>query len=224
MKGNRLLIIEDDRDLAVLVADELRSISYVVDMAHTGKTGLAALETIEPDVLLLDLGLPEMHGLAILDVVQARHPRCRVCIMTAFTGLDTKLAAFAAGSDDYLVKPFAVAELLARVEVLMHRTKENRKKTLVIGELCIFRGAPVVQCQDKQVQLSPMEHRLLLYLADRPGEVISRSKLLDEVWMGADRYPNTVDVHIESLRKKLKGPLGGGRIRTAYRQGYYFEG
>jgi two-component system OmpR family response regulator len=221
MIKSQLLIIEDDYEVAASISSALEGL-YRVHSVHTGADGVAAL-AIKPDLVLLDLGLPDMHGLAVLEEVRRILPRARVCIMTAFDALETKLAAFAAGSDDYLIKPFALEELLARVEALLRRTGESRVATLIFGDTCIFRGAPLVQRGGKQVQLIPMEHRLLLYLAERPGEVVSRSELLDEVWQGADRYPNTVDVHIESLRKKIDIPFKRKSIRTAYRQGYFFE-
>lgn len=223
MNARRLLIVEDDKALASVVSEELLRAGHEVHLANTGKAGLTLLDQEEPDLVLLDLGLPEVHGLAILDVIQSRYPRCRVCIMTAYTSLETKLAAFAGGSDDYLVKPFALAELMARVTALLRRGKISEKRFVMLGDICIYRGAPLVQCGDHQIQLAPMEHRLFLYLAERPGQVVSRSEALDEVWEGADRYPNTVDVHIESLRKKIEGPLGRRVIKTAYRQGYFCE-
>ncbi|HSI20291.1 MAG TPA: response regulator transcription factor [Verrucomicrobiae bacterium] len=223
MEASRLLIVEDDTHLAAAIADALSSSSLIIETAHTGTTGLEKARAQKPDLLLLDLGLPELHGLAVLKALQVECPQCRVCIMTAEDELEVKLSAFAAGSDDYLVKPFAFPELQARVKALLKRSKQTTAPTLVFGDTCIYRGAPLVQRAGKRVQLTPMEHRLLVYLAERPGEVVSRSELLDEVWHTADRYPNTVDVHIESLRKKIDIPFGRKSIRTAYRQGYFFE-
>lgn len=218
----RLLIIEDDPDLAATVVSAL-SANYEIKTASSGVVGVTMFEQETPDLLLLDLGLPELHGLGVLERVQVHAPASRVCIMTVFSDLETKLTAFAGGCDDYLVKPFSLDELEARVKALLRRSKSSPKRTLIWGDLCLYRGAPLVQRGNTRISLTPLEHRLLLYLADRPSQVVSRSELLDEVWQTADRYPNTVDVHIESLRKKIDVPFKTKSIRTAYRQGYYFE-
>lgn len=223
MQQTRLLIVEDDPSLLPALERALQGRGYAVRGVATAEEGIRLARSEQPQVLLLDLGLPDMHGLRVLEVLAAEAPETRICIMSAFSALETKLAAFSAGSDDYVVKPFDIAELEARIQALLKRGKRQSQRTLVLADTCIFRGVPLVQRGNREIALSPLEHRLLLYLAERAGTVVSRSELLDEVWQGADRYPNTVDVHVEYLRKKLDQPFARKTIRTAYRQGYYYE-
>jgi two-component system response regulator PhoP len=223
MQGPRLLIVEDDELFATQVKRALEPLGYELELALTGAAAQVRATTWRPDLILLDLGLPDIHGLAVLQEAQQLRPATRVCIMTSAGELTTKLAAFALGSDDYLVKPFALDELQARVAALLRRGKRLDVGLLTFGRLAVARGAPCVWVSTTLIALSPMEHRLLLYLALHAGEVLSRSELLDEVWRSADRYPNTVDVHVELLRKKLRPHLSGDCIVTAYRQGYYFD-
>lgn len=222
MSPHRLLIVEDDPALAASVEAALQ-VQYDIVKADTGSMALQTLQGFQPDLIFLDLGLPDVHGLQVLSQIRASDPTVRICIMTALDDLVAKEAAFTDGCDDYLVKPFNLDELTWRAEALLKRSRQPVTQTLVFGDTCIFRGAPLVQRAGKRIALSPMEHRLLLYVAERPGIVVTRSELLDEVWQGADRYPNIVDAHIESLRKKVDAPFGRKSIRTAYRQGYFFE-
>jgi two-component system copper resistance phosphate regulon response regulator CusR len=206
-----------------MVQAALTKAGYEVELATTGAAAKSLLSELVFELVMLDLGLPDLHGLRVLEVIVAEYPQTRVCIMTAMDDLAAKEAAFELGGDDYIVKPFALEELLMRVKALLRRSKQQLGTTLIFGDTCIFRAAPLVQRAGRRVQLTPLEHRLLLHLVERSGEVVSRSALLDEVWEGAERFPNTVDVHIESLRKKIDTPFKRKSIRTAYRQGYYFE-
>jgi two-component system, OmpR family, response regulator len=223
MIAARLLLVEDDPELAEIISSFLTSAGYAISCVHSGREALLRLQEVQPELLLLDLGLPEVHGLTVLREVQLHYPRCKVCIVTALTDIASKEAAFRGGCDDYITKPFHTKELGLRVEALLRRGKHQRSLALVFGDTCILRDSPVVQRAGLRVKLTPKEHALLVYLAERSGEVVSRGELLDDVWNGADRYPNTVDAHIESLRKKFDIPFGRKSIRTSYGQGYFFE-
>ena len=218
MTGKRILIVEDDLDILRLLTRELEDAGFEVMAFDSGIRGLSAVRESEPDLVILDLGLPDLTGQEIARRV--RHTGdTPIIILTAADEVGTKVEMLNAGADDYLAKPFHVQELLARVNVQL------RKRTLgaaqKIGEMTIDPVRRQVLWAEDEVKLSPREYELLAYLAGQPGRVYSRKEIETNVW-GEDLPPssNVVDVHIANIRSKLREAGGFGVIRTVRGVGY----
>ncbi|HZJ10040.1 MAG TPA: response regulator transcription factor [Trueperaceae bacterium] len=218
MTTKRILIVEDDVDILRLLSRELQDAGFEVLAYDTGMRGLSAVREEEPDLVILDLGLPDLSGQEIARRVR-RTGDTPILILTAADEVGTKVEMLNAGADDYLAKPFHVQELLARVNVQL------RKRTLgaaqKIGEMTIDPVRRQVLWVEDEVKLSPREYELLAYLAGQPGRVYSRKEIETNVW-GEDLPPssNVVDVHIANIRSKLREAGGFGVIRTVRGVGY----
>ncbi len=218
MTGKRILIVEDDLDILRLLTRELEDAGFEVMAFDSGMRGLSAVRESEPDLVILDLGLPDLTGQEIARRV--RHTGdTPIIILTAADEVGTKVEMLNAGADDYLAKPFHVEELLARVNVqLRKRTLGSAQK---IGELTIDPVRRQVFWADDEIRFSPREYELITYLAGQPGRVYSRKEIENNVW-GEDLPPssNVVDVHIANIRGKLRDAGGYGVIRTIRGVGY----
>ncbi|MBW7915386.1 MAG: response regulator transcription factor [Trueperaceae bacterium] len=218
MAKNRVLIVEDDVDILRLLTRELEDAGFEVAAYDSGMRGLSAVRESNPDLVILDLGLPDMSGQEIAR--RLRHTgNIPIIILTAADEVGTKVEMLNAGADDYLAKPFHVEELVARVNVQL------RKRTLgvaqKIGELTIDPARRQVFWAAEEVRFSPREYELLHYLAGQPGRVYSRKEIEHNVW-GEELPPssNVVDVHIANIRSKLRDAGGFGVIRTVRGVGY----
>ncbi|RMI39476.1 response regulator transcription factor [Streptomyces triticirhizae] len=209
----RILLLEDDEDLADLVALGLRNASYAVDRAATRAEAEELLAATAYDVACLDLGLPDGDGLDLLRSLggneeggpQPRRP-ARVLLLTARDAVADRVAGLDAGADDYLVKPFHFAELLARLRALARRSDE-RGAVLGIGDLTLDQATHVVRRAGREVRLTAREFALLRYFLHRPGEVLSAEELLEHVWdANADPFTGSVRVILSRLRRKLGEP------------------
>lgn len=199
-----VLVIEDDPRVRSALARSLGERGYAVSTAPTGMAGLNQAVQERPDIVVLDLGLPDVDGTEVLRMLRAVS-RVPVIVATARDEEPQIVAALDAGADDYLVKPFGAAQLDARIRAVLRRLgDEADTDALVIGGLAVNVAAREVTLDGRTVELSPKEFDLLRYLAERAGQVISRRELLAEVWRlpygGADK---TVDVHLSWLRRKL---------------------
>ncbi|MFA5550138.1 MAG: response regulator transcription factor [Trueperaceae bacterium] len=218
MTGKRILIVEDDLDILRLLTRELEDAGFEVLAFDSGIRGLSAVRESEPDLVILDLGLPDLTGQEIARRV--RHTGdTPIIILTAADEVGTKVEMLNAGADDYLAKPFHVEELLARVNVqLRKRTLGSAQK---IGDLTIDPVRRQVFWAEDEIRFSPREYELITYLAGQPGRVYSRKEIENNVW-GEDLPPssNVVDVHIANIRGKLRDAGGYGVIRTIRGVGY----
>jgi len=218
MTGKRILIVEDDLDILRLLTRELEDAGFEVMAFDSGMRGLSAVRESEPDLVILDLGLPDLTGQEIARRV--RHTGdTPIIILTAADEVGTKVEMLNAGADDYLAKLFHVEELLARVNVqLRKRTLGSAQK---IGELTIDPVRRQVFWAEDEIRFSPREYELITYLAGQPGRVYSRKEIENNVW-GEDLPPssNVVDVHIANIRGKLRDAGGYGVIRTIRGVGY----
>ena len=219
----RILLVEDDGDLAEVVALGLRNESYAVDVARTGAAAEALLRTTDFDVACLDLGLPDGDGLDLVRRLAGdpdlRRPR-RCLVLTARDAVADRVAGLDAGADDYLVKPFAFSELVARLRALGRRGHEEGA-TLHVGDLVLDLAARRVWRAGAEVALTPREFSLLRYFAQRPGEVLSAEDLLEHVWdANADPFTTSVRVILSRLRRKLGEPA---LITTVPQAGYRME-
>ena len=200
----RVLVVEDDRSLSDSLGIALRQQGYEVHSATSAEEGEVAAAQFLPDLALLDVRLPaDGAGLELARRLRASRD-VPVMFLTAADSNDDVLAGYAAGCDDYLVKPFSMAELLVRIAALLRRAGHRPDRVHRIGELVIDEDAHVVLIAADEVELTPTEFRLLSSLARNRGQVLSKRQLLEEVW-GYDAYDeNLVEVHISSLRKKLE--------------------
>lgn len=199
-----ILLIEDDADIRRLVADTLASEGHQVATASVALRGLELVVESRPDLVILDLGLPDLDGGELLRMIRAVSV-VPIIVATARGGDTDVVATLDAGADDYLVKPFSVSQLEARVRAVLRRAESGDAPDVIqIGELRIELASRRVSHAGKELDLTPKEFDLLAYLAHRPDTVVSRRELLAEVWRmpygGSDR---TVDVHLSWLRKKL---------------------
>jgi len=213
----RVLIVEDDLDLARQVCEALTGEGFVVDVASDGEEGHHLGETESYDAVILDLGLPVVDGLTVLERWRRADRRMPVLILTARDRWSEKVAGFDAGADDYVSKPFHIAELLARVRALVRRAAGHASNLLEIGPLVVDTKAARATVAGAPVRLTALEYRLLAYLAHHEGRVVSRTELVEHLYdQDFDRDSNTIEVFVGRLRRKL----GVDVIQTVRGLGY----
>ena len=219
-----VLIIEDEKSICDFIGKTLDSHEYKVTVANNGKDGLALITSSLPDLVLLDLGLPDMDGMTFLEDVR-KDSLTPIIVLSARTNEKDKVLALDAGANDYVTKPFSVPELMARVKTNMRRAPlfEEKEKLIVFEDITMDLTERKVRRGDNYLHLSPTEFRLLKMLLKEPGKVFSREVLLKSVW-GENIYveSRTVDVHIRRLRKTLN-KYGPDYIRTVRANGYSID-
>ena len=213
----RILVVEDDPNLQRQLSKALSDAGYVVEAARDGEEGHVLGETAEFDAAVLDLGLPGMNGIEVLRKWRAAGRGFPVLILTARDLWSDKVAGIDAGADDYLAKPFHMAELLARLRALIRRSSGHADPVLRNGKLSLDTRSGEVALDGKPVSLTAFEQRLLLYLMHRLGRVVGRGEIIEHIYaQDFDRDSNTVEVFVGRLRKKL----GADLIETVRGQGY----
>jgi len=213
----RILLVEDEKDLQRLLKKALGDAGYVVDLATDGEEGHFLGDTEPYDAVILDLGLPKMDGVTVLEKWRKSGKTMPVLILTARDRWSDKVAGFDAGADDYLAKPFYTEELLARLRALLRRAVGIATAEIEIGKLHIDPRASRVTYDGNPVKLTSQEYRLLAYLAHHRGKVVSRTELVEHLYdQDFDRDSNTIEVFIGRLRRKV----GAGRILTERGLGY----
>ncbi len=223
----RVLLVEDDRSLAKMIAGALEKAEYGVDCCMDGETGLAC--ALNPQrryaLVLLDRMLPVIDGLTILKAMRGKKLGTPVILITGLGSLEDRLEGFDVGADDYLVKPFSVRELTARVRALIRRPPEIVEEELLsAGGVCLNRARRELSCGEKSLRLTGKEARLLGVLLAEPDRVHSREELLWQVW-GSDSTVEAcnVDNYIHFLRKRLRELNASVQITTVYGSGYRME-
>jgi two-component system OmpR family response regulator len=221
MPAMRILLIEDEPKLAQLIRRVLVAERHVVDVAPDGVAGIALAERTGHDVIVLDRGLPDVEGLTVLRLLRARGIRAPVLVLTALGAVDDRVAGLEAGADDYLPKPFAFVELLARIKALARRPAPGEEGRLAVGDLELDELRHVARVGERTADLSAREFALLGYLIRHAGQVVTRQQILDGVW-GAepDVYSNVVDLYVHYLRRKLAELGRADRLRTVRGVGY----
>ena len=213
----RILIVEDDRLLARQLRDALSSARYSVDLADDGETGEFLGMTEDYDAVILDLGLPRLDGISVLERWRGARRRMPVMVLTARGTWSEKVTGFDAGADDYVAKPFHMEEILARLRALIRRAAGQAAPTLACGGIRLDPRSNLVTLNGHDVDLTAQEFRLLAYMMHRPGNVVSRGELTDHLYShDGDPDSNTIEVFISRLRRKL----GNDRIETLKGQGY----
>ncbi len=230
MKGSSepsVLVVEDETALATLLRYNLEREGYRVFEAKDGEEALLVADETKPDLIILDWMLPQLSGIEVCRRMRTRgHLRNTPIIMLTARGEETdRIRGLDTGADDYIVKPFSMTELLARIRAVMRRVRPSLVEDLVqVGEIAMDRGTHRVKRGGRDIHLGPTEYRLLDQLMQHPGRVFSREQLLDTVW-GSDIYveARTVDVHVGRLRKALNEPGERDPIRTVRSAGYSFD-
>ena len=200
----RILLVEDDKDLQRLLKKALGDAGYVVDSALDGEEGLFLGETEPYDAVVLDLGLPKLDGVTVLEKWRSSGKSMPVLILTARDRWSDKVAGFDAGADDYVAKPFHMEEVLARVRALLRRSAGHATSELACGPLLLDTKSARVMVDGTAVKLTSLEFRLLSYLMHHKGKVVSRTELVEHLYdQDFDRDSNTIEVFVGRLRKKL---------------------
>jgi two-component system copper resistance phosphate regulon response regulator CusR len=217
----RLLLVEDEEKVSRLIVKSLTADRFAVDVAANGARGLEMVGTYDYDLIILDLMLPGLSGTDALRQIRQRDEHVPVLILIARDAVGDKVWHFDIGADDYLTKPFTLAELIARVKALLRRGAVSRANTLRVGDLDLDRHSQQVRRAGKRIELTVKEYALLEYLMANARRVVSRAMIIEHVWdQSFDGVTNIVDVYVRRLRNKVDDPHERKLIRTAREAGY----
>ncbi len=219
----RVLVIEDDMSLRDHIANALEEAGHIVDRQSDGRSGLIAATQDPFDAIILDRMLPHVDGLKLLRTLRASGDSTPILILSALSDVDERVRGLQAGGDDYLTKPFAMAELLARIEVLQRRPPltEAPQSAVSIGSLTVDLLGQLVTRDGRRIHLTAREYRILLHLARNVGRVVTRSMLLETVWdYQFDPQTNIIDQHVSKLRQKIDKDHARALIHTVRGTGY----
>ncbi len=221
----RLLLVEDDATIADFVARGLRESGYTTDVAADGPTGYEMASAEHYDAAIVDVMLPGLDGLSLIERLRARGVRTPVLILTARRSVDERVAGLQRGGDDYLTKPFAFAELLARVQALIRRTQPTQEPTrVVVGELSLDRLTRRVERAGTPIELRPREFAVLELLMRNAGTVVSKTMILSQVWgYSFDPGSNVVDVVVFRLREKIDKGFAAPMLHPVRGAGYVLK-
>lgn len=219
----RILIAEDEHDLNDLIAQRLTKEHYSVDSCYDGEEAIDYIRMADYDAIILDIMMPKIDGLTVLRTLRENGNNVAVLLLTAKDSIDDRVKGLDAGADDYLIKPFAFEELLARLRVLL-RTPQQKQNELRVGDLCVSLDTHQVTRSGKEITLSSKEYTLLCYMMRNAGNVLTRERLEQHVWnydyTGAS---NVIDVYIRHLRKKIDDGFDQKLIHTIRGHGYVLK-
>ncbi len=205
IKNMRLLIIEDDKELSCLLSTALKPLAYAVDTAEDGEKGLNLALINSYDLIITDYNLPLLNGREIIERIRNEKRSTPILVLSVRSEINDRVELLNLGADDYLAKPFTLAELLARIKALLRRPQNIKNKILTIGDLEMQPDRFLITKSGKKISLSSKEFALLQYLIENKGEILSRQKIMEHVWdENADPFSNTIEVHIMNLRKKIE--------------------
>jgi DNA-binding response OmpR family regulator len=218
----RILVVEDEKKMANFISRGLKEEGYAVDIAPDGEIGWEYISTNEYDLVVLDWMLPKMSGLALCERIRKSTHRMPILMLTVRDTVEDKIKGLDQGADDYMTKPFAFDELLARIRALLRRPQELKDEALLkCGDISIDLLTRRAWVASGEVMLSQKEFALLEYLTRHRGEVVSRSQIAEHVWdLHFDPMSNTIDVYINFLRNKIDGDRPKSRIETVRGVGY----
>ena len=220
-----LLVIEDERALCETIVRDLRRLAYSIDFCHDGEEALELLYTEHYDLVLLDLNLPGKDGMTVLRTLRQTDHETRVLILSARSGVEDKVAGLDAGANDYLAKPFHLAELEARIRSLTLRQFTQQDVLLTCGALTFDTRTRAASVKGQSLSLTRKETGILEYLMVHQGRPVSQEELMEHVWDNSvDNFSNSIRVHISSLRKKLRSGLGYDPIHNRIGEGYLIGG
>jgi len=220
----RILLVEDEPRMAQVIAKGLREHSYAVDVAEDGNAALYQTSINDYDLILLDVLLPGRDGFEVCRELRARGDARPVLMLTARATVDDRITGLDAGADDYLTKPFAFRELLARVRALLRREPQLRADQFQLDDLVVNSASHRVTRAEREIELTAKEYALLEYLARHAGRLVSRAEIAEHVWDDSfDPFSNTIEVYVNRLRKKIDEDHSVKLIHTRRGEGYLLE-
>ncbi|HYW70671.1 MAG TPA: response regulator transcription factor [Pyrinomonadaceae bacterium] len=220
----RILVVEDEPRMAGVIAKGLRENSYAVDVAEDGEAALYQSSINDYDLILLDVLLPRRDGFDVCRELRARGDATPVLMLTARAAIDDRVTGFDAGADDYLTKPFAFRELLARVRALLRRDSQLRPDVFQLADLIVDSASHRVSRASGEIELTAKEYALLEFLARRAGQLVSRSEIAAHVWDDSfDPFSNTIEVYMNRLRRKIDDAHTVKLLHTRRGEGYILE-
>lgn len=226
MSAGKILVVDDDKNICELLRLYIEKEDFTVELAYDGRHALELFESFAPDLVLLDIMLPELDGWQVCREIRKRS-KCPIIMLTAKGEVFDKVLGLELGADDYVVKPFETKEVIARIKAVLRRTgnhNDSEVKKVEYDKLSINLTNYELRVNGRQVDTPPKEMELIYHLASNPNRVFTRDQLLDEVW-GFDYYGDsrTVDVHVKRLREKLEGVSDQWALKTVWGVGYKFE-
>lgn len=220
----RILVVEDELDLQEAIADGLRIDGYAVDTCDNGETAYELLYEVDYDLVVLDLNLPKMDGLGVLEKIRGEKPELKVLILSARSSVHDKVKGLDIGANDYLAKPFDFVELEARIRNLLRRKFVQESNMLACGEIKVDLSKRIAVVNENELALTKKEFALLEHLLLNKNRVVSQEELIEHVWdQNADSFSGAIRVHISTLRKKLKTILTYDPIKTKIGEGYFLS-
>ena len=220
----RILLVEDEPRMANVIARGLREQSYAVDLAEDGEAALYQTSINDYDLIVLDVLLPQRDGFEVCRELRARGDSTPVLMLTARATVDDRITGFEAGADDYLTKPFSFRELLARVRALLRRDAQLRPDVFQLDDLIVDTGSHRVTRASREIDLTAKEYALLEFLAQRAGQLVSRTEIAAHVWDDSfDPFSNTIEVYMNRLRKKIDDAHAVKLLHTRRGEGYILE-
>ena len=224
MRRMRVLVVEDDRKTTAFICKALKSEGYAVDTLNNGDEALAAISGTPFDAMVLDIMLAGRDGLSVLRQMRANNNRTPVLLLSARGEINERVEGLDAGADDYLGKPFALEELLARVRALVRRGGEAKAAVLRVGDLTLDTTTRIAQRAGRTIELTAREYRLLEYLMRSPGRICTRMMLIEKVWdYSFDPGSNIVDVYVRKLRDKIDPDSATKLVHTVRGVGYVMK-
>lgn len=220
----RLLVVEDEKKVASFIKKGLEEEHYAVDIAEDGEMGLYMAETNDYDLIVLDLMIPKIDGWELLRRIRARQNNVPILILTARDSVEDRVRGLNGGCDDYLTKPFAFAELLARIRALLRREKLEKEPLLKVGDLTLSLVTHKVVRKGKEIELTSKEYALLEYFMRNPDRILTRAMIAEHVWdYHFDSMTNVIDVYVNYLRKKIDKDFEPKLIHTIRGVGYMMK-
>ena len=220
----RILIVEDEKKVAAFIKKGLEEETYAVDIATDGEEGLYLGEQNQYDLIILDLMLPKINGLDILSSLRSQNIETPILLLTAKDSVEDKVEGLNQGADDYLTKPFAFSELLARIRVLLRRGKAESKTILEIADLTLNLVSHKVSRGNEEIELTGKEYSLLEYFMRNQEKVLTRTMIAEHVWdYNFDTFTNVIDVYVNHLRKKIDKNFSNKLLHTLRGVGYVMK-
>ncbi len=220
----RILLVEDEERISSFVARGLREAHYIVDIAKDGEQGLFMAEVNEFNLVILDIRLPKLDGISVCRQLRDKKINIPILMLSALDSVDDKVRGLNYGADDYLAKPFAFKELLARVNTLLRRKAPDKRGVLTIGDLQLNQLTYKVNRQGREIVLTSKEYALLEYMMLNPGKLITRTMISEHVWHADfDSFTNVIDVYVNHLRKKIDAGFKKQLIYTLRGSGYMIK-
>lgn len=220
----RILVVEDEKKVAGFIKRGLEEEEFLVDVAHDGEEGVRMAMDVDYDLILMDVMLPKMDGLSAIKEIRARNNRTPVLCLTAKDNVDDIVAGLDSGSDDYLTKPFAFAELISRAKALIRRGSQDRGAELVFADLRLDPVGHKVWRGNQEIELTAKEYSLLEFFMRNPNQALTRTMIAEHVWdYTFDTFTNIIDVYVNYLRKKIDRDFDNKLIQTVRGVGYILK-